>query len=154
MKKASTFFLRTVIIGMGAVVLGLCVFVLPLGIMTDHTGMYKPILLGMYVPAIPFFIALWETLKLLKYIDADTAFSEHSVVSLKRIKQCGKVISILYALGMPYIFHVADKDDAPGVVLIGVVIVFASLSVAVFAAVLERLLQNAIEIKRENDLTV
>jgi hypothetical protein len=55
---------------------------------------------------------------------------------------------------MPYIFYVADRDDAPGVSVIGFIIIFASFVIAVFAAVLERLLQNAIEIKSENDLTV
>jgi hypothetical protein len=45
---------------------------------------------------------------------------------------------------------VADKDDAPGLVFVP----FASLVIAVFAAVLRRLLQEAINIKTENDLTV
>ena len=154
MKKASTFFLRAVVIGMGLVVFGLCVTLLPFGILTDQTGIYRPILIGMYIPAIPFFIALYQTMRLLRYVDTDTAFSENSVSALKSIKQCGKFISVFYALGMPYIFYAAQQDDAPGVVLIGLVIIFASLSVAVFAAVLQRLLRNAIDIKRENDLTV
>ena len=55
---------------------------------------------------------------------------------------------------MPFVIYVADKDDAPGAVGIGLVIIFASLIIAVFAAVLQRLLQNAIDIKSENDLTV
>jgi hypothetical protein len=55
---------------------------------------------------------------------------------------------------MPLIIYVAEKDDAPGAVLIGLVFIFATLIVGVFAAVLERLLQNAIELKSENDLTV
>jgi hypothetical protein len=40
------------------------------------------------------------------------------------------------------------------VIAIGLVIVGASVAVAVFAAVLQRLLENAIAIKSENDLTV
>lgn len=39
-------------------------------------------------------------------------------------------------------------------VLVGMVPVFASLVIAVFAAVLQRLLQEAIKIKSENELTV
>lgn len=64
------------------------------------------------------------------------------------------LIAALFAAGLPYIYYVADKDDAPGVVAIALVIVGASLAVAVFAGVLQRLLQNAIDIKAENDLTV
>jgi hypothetical protein len=49
---------------------------------------------------------------------------------------------------------VAERDDAPGIILIGLVIIFASMVIGVFAAVLQKLLTNAIEIKSENDLTV
>lgn len=51
-----------------------------------------------------------------------------------------------------YLF--ADKDDAPGVIVIGLVIIFASIVIGVFAAVLQKLLKEAIDIKLENDLTV
>ncbi|MGO4375941.1 DUF2975 domain-containing protein, partial [Paenibacillus sp. MCAF20] len=45
-------------------------------------------------------------------------------------------------------------DDAPGIILVGMVLIFASLVIAVFAAVLQKLLKEAIDIKSENDLTV
>lgn len=154
MKRSSTIFLRAVVVLIALIVLGLCLFVLPAGISSDATEMYHPILWGMYATAIPFFIALHQTLKLLGYIDKTKAFSQVSVKTLKTIKYCALAISGLYAVGLPYIFFVADKDDAPGAVLIGLVFTLGSLVVAVFAAVLERLLQNAINIKSENDLTV
>lgn len=154
MKQGSTLFLRFVIFLIGLAVLALCVFGLPHAIGSIDPGGYDPILIGMYVPAIPFFFALYQTLKLLDYIDKNKAFSELSVKALKHIKYCGFTISALYAAGMPYIFSVADKDDAPGVVLIGLVFTFAPLVVAIFAAVLQKLLHSAIEIQSENDLTV
>ncbi len=154
MKKGTTFFLRAVIYLIGVGVLGLCLFALPFGIMSDQTGYYRPILIGMYIPAIPFFLALIQSLKLLGYIDKNTAFSQLSVKALGKIKYCGLAISGLYTLGMPYIFYAGDRDDAPGVVAIGFIIIFASLVVAVFAGLLQKLLQNAIKIKEENDLTV
>lgn len=154
MKKGTTHFLRAVIFLIGACVLGLCVFLLPMGIMTDTTGMFRPLLIGMYVPAFPFFFALYQSLKLLRYIDDNKAFSYLSVESLKNIKYCGLTISGLYTLGLPYIFRVADYDDAPGLVAIGLIIIFASFVIAVFAGLLQKLLQSAIKIKEENDLTV
>lgn len=154
MKRGSTIFLRIVIFLIGMGVLALCIFALPAGISSDQTGDYRPILIGMYVPAIPFFIALYQTLKLLSYIDKNKAFSSLSVKALKNIKYCAITISALYAAGMPYIYIVAEKDDAPGAIVIGLVIIFASIVIAVFAAVLQQLLQNAIAIKSENDLTV
>lgn len=55
---------------------------------------------------------------------------------------------------LPFVYVVAEKDDAPGLILMGMVPVFASLVIAVFSAVLQRLLQEAIDIKSENDLVV
>lgn len=150
----STLVLKLTIGGMGAVVAGLCIGVLPIGIITDTTGYYWPILLGMYITAIPFFYALYQAFKLLKLIDKNMAFTELSVVGLRRIKGSAATISALYALGLPYIFYVADKDDAPGVLKLALVVVFASFVIAVASAVFERLFQNAVDIKAENDLTV
>lgn len=60
----------------------------------------------------------------------------------------------MYVAILPFLYLMADQDDAPGIVAIGLVITFGSIVIAVFAAVLQKLLQNAIDIKSENDLTV
>jgi hypothetical protein len=152
--SGSTLFLKIVICLFGLLVIGLCIFILPRGIMSPKAGAYLPILLGMYIPAIPFFIALYHGLKLLTYIDKKKVFSSASVNSLKYIKYCGFMISALYAAGMPYIFQVAQKDDAPGVAALGFIFIFASLAIATCAALFQRLLQNILDIKSENELTV
>lgn len=152
--RSSTLILKSVIFLIGFIALGLCLIVLPYGITTDQTGFYRPLLFGLYLPAIPFFIALSRALRLLGYIESNKAFSNLSVTALKEIKSCAIIICAIFTLGMPYIFWVADKDDAPGVAAIGFVIIFASGIIATFAAVLKQLLQNAVEIKSENDLTV
>jgi hypothetical protein len=154
MQRGSTLLLKTVIIVLGLAVLALFTIAFPRVIGDISLGGYDPILLGMYLTAIPFYFALYQTMKLLSYIDSNTAFSEASVRALQNIKRSGLAISAMYAIGMPYIFHVANLDDAPGVVLIGCVFVGTSFVVAVFAAVLQKLLQNAIDIKSENELTV
>lgn len=156
MKIGSTLFLRLVlgIIALG--VLALCLIFLPIAIRGELTGDfdYAPILIGLYIPAVPFFIALFQAHKLLNYIDRNQAFSEYSVKALRNIKFCALAISALFLAGMPYVFYVADRDDAPGVAAIGFVIIFASFVIATFAAVLQKLIQNAVDIKSENDLTV
>jgi len=154
MKKGSTLFLRGVIVLIGLVVLGICAVGLPIGLRSDATGYYKPIMLGLYVAAIPFFYALYQAMKLLDNIDKNKAFSNSSVSAFKNIKYCALVITALFAAGMPYIYYVADKDDAPGVIAMALVIMFASLVITTFASVLQKLIQNAVAIKSENDLTV
>ena len=154
MKLGSIFFLRSVIYLLGAGVLGICIFLLPTIILSGSAGYYLPIFIGMYISAIPFFIALKESLNLLRYIDTNKVFTELSVMPLRKIKFCAGSITTLYTVGMPYIIYAADRDDAPGAVAIGLVIIFASMVIAVFATVLQKLLQRIVEIKSENDLTV
>lgn len=154
MKRGSTVFLKGVVVFLGVTVLAICVFGLPAGIVSDNVGGYRAILLGLYIAAIPFFFALYQALKLLDYIDRNSAFSVLSVKALAYIKYCAIVICGLFTAGMPYIYIVADRDDAPGVILIGLVITFASLVIATFAAVLQKLVWSAVALKSENDLTV
>lgn len=154
MKPSSTLFLKAVVLLIGIGVLALCIFVLPAGIRSDQTGDYRPILIGMYIPAIPFFIALYQIMKLLDSIDKKKVFSLISIKALKIIKFCALIISALYTAGMPYLFQVADKDDAPGVVLVGFIIIFGSLVIAAASAIFQNLLQNVVDIKSENELTV
>jgi hypothetical protein len=153
-KISSTLFLKSIVILIGLIVLALCIFVLPTGISSDRVGYYRPILIGMYLPAMPFFIALYQALKLLELIDTGKAFSVLSVKALKHIKYCALIISALYVVGSPYIYYAAERDDAPGVLAIDLIIVGASIVIAVFAAMLEMLLKNAVAIKSDNDLTV
>ncbi|MBM6617809.1 DUF2975 domain-containing protein [Bacillus suaedaesalsae] len=163
MKHGSTLFLKISVILIGLPVLALCIFLLPQIVMEAFVHAKEGAQLGyiilgilgiMYVSAIPFYFALYQAFKLLSYIDKNLAFSELSVMALKKIKNCAIVISVLFVIALPFIFIVAEWDDAPGLVLIGMVIVGASMVVGVFAAVLQRLLKQAIDIKSENDLTV
>jgi hypothetical protein len=158
MKQGSTLFLKFVLGTVALATLAFCLVGLPLLIRAElrATGDfdYGFIFVGMYVSAVPFLIALYQAFKLLVLIDKNDAFSPAAVQILQTIKRCGLAISALYVLGAPYIFSIAEQDDAPGVVLINIIIVGASFVVAVFAAVLRRLLQNALDIKAENELTV
>lgn len=158
MKQGSTLFLKIVVILIGMPIFALGIFGaywLPSNpVNPDYAYILYPILIGLYVSVIPFFAALYQTFKLLSYIDKNQAFSELSVKALKKIKFCALTISGLYVVILPFVFLVAELDDAPGLVIVGMVPVFASMVIAVFAAVLQKLLKEAIDIKSENDLIV
>lgn len=158
MKQYSTIFLKLAVILIGIPVLTLCIFgsiwLVNNPVSPNYAAMLYPILLVISASVVPFFIALYQALKLLGYIDKNKAFSGLSVKSLKNIKHCAVIICTLYVIIMPFVYLVAEKDDAPGLIIIGVVPIFASMVIAVFVAVLQRLLKEAIEIKSENDLTV
>lgn len=160
MQKSSTTFLKTVIYLMGLIMIALSVILIPQIIIhiSDSSAMVKwiiyPIVIGVFFTTIPFYLALYQALKLLRLIDQNQTFSEEAVFTLKRIKQCALTITGIYILTMPFIYLFAEKDDAPGVIIIGMVPLFVSFVVAVFASLLQKLFKNALEIKTENDLTV
>lgn len=160
-EKSSTLFLRLAIVGMALATLGLCALVLPTvyshwaeefpGI--DFTT--YPIIIGLGLVAIAFWAALFQAWKILNYIDGDKLFSKPTLKALQVIKYCAGTISLLFAIGWPVIYHWAQVDDAPGLILIyGVIFVGAPLVGAVAIAVLQKLLQKVITMKSENDLTV
>ena len=156
--KPETLFLKVVVILMAIPVLALCIFGLPaLGKeAAEHYAAWigYTAVTGMYAAAIAYFGALYQALRLLSYIDKDKAFSELSVAALKNIKYCAIAMCIMLLAAMPLVFSFADEDDAPGVVLVGMALACSPLVIAVFAAVLQKLLKHAIDIKSENDLTV
>ena len=160
MKRGSTNFLKIAVIFLGIPILALCIFGLPILAKdaAESNSEFAYVLYGivivMYLSAIPYFVALYQAFKLLSYIDKNKAFSVMSVKALKNIKLCAITISGLYVIALPFFFIFAELDDAPGVVLVGMLFIFAPMVIAVFAAVLQRLLNEAITIKSENDLTV
>lgn len=160
MKRKSTYFLRFVLSIIGLGVIALCVFALPEmwkgGSLEYPTASLaiRLIMIGMYLTAIPFFLGLWQTFKLLNYIDQNIAFSDLSVKALKKIKYYATIIAAFYIIGYPLLYPIAQADDAPGLIVIGMGIACTPVAVAVFASILEKLLQRAIEMKSENDLTI
>ncbi|QDQ01121.1 DUF2975 domain-containing protein [Lysinibacillus fusiformis] len=160
MKRGSTLFLKIAVIFSGIPVLALCIFFVPeianfaAELYPDHEYIKYLVFIDLYATAIPFYYALYQAIKLLSYIDKSKAFSELSVKALKIIKYCAFIISGLYVVAMPLFYLIAEMDDAPGLILIGMVFIFASMAIGVFAWVLQKLLKEAIDIKSENDLTV
>ncbi|MFX3619071.1 MAG: DUF2975 domain-containing protein [Sporolactobacillus sp.] len=158
--KRETLFLKIAVFLIGAPVLVLCIFILPdishfFAKLNPNFAFFQyPFLIGLYLTAIIYFFALYQALRLLNYIDRNLAFSERAVTALKKIKYCAICIGALYVLFMPLLYLMADVDDSPGILVLGIAAFFFCMVVAVFAAVLQKLLKNAIDIKSENDLTV
>jgi hypothetical protein len=160
MKKSSTLFLKIAVFIIALLALGGCflMYAVIFGDAADegiHTTLFEhPLLVAVYATVIPFMIALVHAFKILRYIDQRKAFSDLSIKALKNIKICAYTISGIYFVSLPFFLRLAEAEDAPGVVIMGLVLVGAAIVVAVFAALLQKLLRNAIEMKNENELTV
>lgn len=159
MKRISTVFLQAVIVLIGIVALAIMIRVpLTEGRATslDLFSIYAdPFILYGYAASIAFFVALYKAFKLLGYIGQNKVFSAEAVKALKNIKYCAIVLSILIVAAGLYIRIFHSKDDDPaGFLAICIVTTFASIVVATAAAIFEKLLQHAVDMKSENDLTV
>lgn len=160
-KRVSTLFLKAALILIAIVVMVACFFAFPNiwnGLPAEWPMIPKallyPGLISFYLSLIPFLIALYQAFTLLQFIDKNNAFSDVSIGALRNIKFCAISMSVLYWITMPLAFAVAELDDAPGLILMWAAFACAPLVVATFAAVLQKLVQNAIDMKTEIDLTV
>lgn len=153
-EKSSTLFLRLVLLVFSIGVLVLCGFLLYQITQSDSLGYYRPILIGVVLSTIPLLYVFYQAFLLLKNIDNNLSLTDSSVNSLRKIKVSSFLISLMYLIGSPFIFNAAQQDDAPGVVLINIILLLGSFSVGVFTYILQKLLINAIEYKSENELTI
>lgn len=159
MKRIPIVFLQAVIVLIGMVALTILLW-FPLtegrAANLDLFSIYfDPFILYGYAASIAFFVALYKTFKLLGYIGQNKVFSSNSVKTLKSIKYCAIVLSILIVLAGLYIRLFHNKEDDPaGFLAICIITTFVSIVFATAAAIFEKLLQNAIDMKSENDLTI
>lgn len=159
MKTISTVFLQAVVVLIGIAALVILIwFPLTEGRATNldlFSIYFDPFILYGYASSIVFFVALYKAFKLLGYIGQNKVFSPNSVRALKSIKYCAIATSILILIAGIYvrIFHSKD-DDPAGFIALCIVATFVSIVVATAAAIFEKILQNAIDMKSENDLTI
>lgn len=159
MKRIPTIFLQTVIILIGIVAFAILIwFPLTEGRATnlDLFSIYSdPFILYCYGTSIAFFVALYNAFRLLGFIRMNNVFSTNSLKALRNIRRCAILIGFLIVVAGIYIklSHIKE-DDSAGFLSICIISTFTSIVVAAAVTVFERLLQNAIDIKSENDLTV
>lgn len=155
-EKSSTVFLQGVIVLIGIVTLAIMIrFPLTEGRAANldlFSIYFDPFILYGYAASVAFFVALYKAFKLLGYIGQNEVFSINSVRILKSIKQCAIVVSILIVMAGLYIKIFHDKEDDPaGFLAICIVTTFASIVVATAVAVFEKILQNGMDLKLENE---
>jgi len=158
MKRSSTIFLQIVIVLIGIGALALMLWEPQIEGRNVHSTLFEiyfkdPFLAYAYIASIPFFMALYQAFKVLGYVRLNKTFSQATVKALRTIKYCAIAIIGFVAVSVIFIMF-ADKDDRPAGVFMRILIAFPSIVIATAAAMFERILQNAVDIKSENDLTV
>jgi len=156
--RGSTIFLQIVIVLIGVGALALMLWEPHIEGRNAHATLFEiyfkdPFLAYAYIASIPFFISLYQAFKVLGYVRQNKTFSPATVKALRTIKYCAIAIIGFVAASLIFIVF-ADKDDRPAGVFMRILIAFPSIVIATAAAMFERILQNAVDIKSENDLTV
>jgi hypothetical protein len=158
MKRSSTLFLQVVIVLVGIGALAVMLWEPHIEGRNVRATLFEiyfndPFLAYAYIASIPFFVALHRAFKVLGYAGKNQVLSRAAVKDLRTIKYCAIAIIGFVLVGEIFIL-LAESDDRAGGVFMGILITFGSMVIATAAAVFERVLQNAMDIKSENDLTV
>ena len=166
MKRSATVFLQVVIVLIGIGVLVVMLWEPTLEGRNAHANLFQiyfndPFLACVYAGSIPFFIALYQAFKLLGYAGERKVFSPAAVKALRTIKYCALTTAAAIVAVDTYLMiaahlhpQIGDKDGPEGAVMLGIVATFAAIVIAAAAAMLQRVLQNAVDARSENDVTV
>jgi hypothetical protein len=161
MKRSSTIFLQIVIVLVGLGALAFLLLMPRVEGRNAHATNFEiyfqdPLLALVYVGSIPFFMALYQAITILRSVGRNAVFSPEVVKALRTIRYCAFAVIGFVLLAVLFIFVMGEGDsDNPGVpFFLGFLVIFPSIVVATAAAMFERILQKAIDLKSENDLTV
>lgn len=159
LKRTSTAFLQLVIVLIGLGTLALLIWEPQVEGVNAHATNFEiyfkdPFLALVYTGSIAFFTALYQAFRVLGYVRQNRVFSKEAVKALRIIKYCALIIIGFVIMEEIFIMLNHGSDDPAGGVFMGILITFGSIVIAAAAAMFERILQNAVDIKSENDLTV
>jgi hypothetical protein len=155
MKRSFTIFLQVVIVLIGIGVLALLLWepqVEGRNVNATQFEIYfkDPFLAYLYLAFVPFFVGLYQAFKILGYARRNEIRSQHSLRALRIIKYCALTTAVFIVGAEVYIFiFVRGTDDVAGGVMMGAFIILVSAIIATAAAVFQRILQNAVDIKSE-----
>jgi hypothetical protein len=156
-ERSSILFLKAVIVLVGIGALAVLLWEPHIEGRNAHASLFEiyfkdPFLAYAYIASIPFFVALRQAFTVLGYAGRNTVLSPAAVRALRTIRHCAMAIVGFVAAGEIFIM-LGDSDDRAGGVFMGILIIFFSIVIATTMVVLERVVQNAVDIMSENDLT-
>jgi hypothetical protein len=161
MKRSSTLFLQIVVVLIGVAALALLLWEPHLEGRNKNATLFEvyfqdPFLALVYAGSIPFFIAIYQAVRALGFVGRNDVFSPEVVTALRTIRYCALAIIGFVVVEEIWILvmNEGDGDDPGAPIFMGLLIVLPSIVVATTAAMFERILQNAVDLKSENDLTV
>jgi hypothetical protein len=158
MKRGATIFLQVVIAAFGLITLLLLLWEPHTEGVNANATFFEvyldPFIMLVYIGSIPFFIGLFQAFKILGYVGQNNAFTPAAVRAFRKIKYCAMAIICFVVAEEIFIMLTHGNDDATGAFVMGMGITFGSIIVATAAAVFENIVQKAVDLQSESDLTV
>lgn len=105
---------------------------------------HNSILVLLYVTGIPTWVILWMTKRLAKNIIKREPFSESSIFSLKGISICAIIVFLCYLYVCLFLSATLGT----------IVITVGAFMVSLISTIIYKLVQLAVEIQTENELTI
>jgi len=155
--KIQTRLLKGVLVILTIGVLGLAGVVVPVvtRVVSAKIGAWSWLLgAGLYLSLVFVFAAIVESYRLLRAIDAATAFSQPAVNRLRWIKWCAYGVVATLALLSPVVYVWVQAADAPGLLLGNLILLGIAGVIGIFAGVLQRLLASVVVMKHENAMAI
>ena len=161
MKRSEVVFLQTVLVLIGVAAMALLLWQPQVeGVNKNKTNFeiyfQDPFLALAYTGSVPFFVALYQAIRALGHVGRNQVFSPEVVASLRIIRYCALVVIGFVFVEEIVILFMTDRDgDNPGApIFLGMLIVFPAVVVVAVAGMMERILQKAVDMKSESELTV
>jgi cytochrome bd-type quinol oxidase subunit 2 len=157
LKRSSTAFLQMVIVLIGIAALAFLLWEPHVEGVNTHATLFQmyfnSFVIYVYAGSILFFVALYQAFRLLGYAGRNEIFSQRSLRALRILKYCA--LALIGVVAVSVVFMIGgDRDDRPAGLFLRVLISFPSIIVAAAAAIFERILQSAVDLKSENELTI
>lgn len=152
-------YLKAVTIGVGLLLLAFVFWFLPLVLRETLTelagnGGYHGVCILVDVSALPAVMCLVRFWGICGSIGQDESFSRENAVRLKRMSQYMLADAVLYAGFLVWFFMAGWYQNAAWLLFPVLLAIFISVTLTVLCAALSHLVQNASELKEEQDLTI
>lgn len=106
-----------------------------------------PIVIVIYISTIIIYLAFYQTFMLLDLIKEKLTFSMKTKTHLEKIKISGLVFSVLYFFLLPFVYMLANADDAPGIIFVGMIPFIGGFIVSLFADIIIKLIDEGMSLK-------
>lgn len=104
------------------------------------------IIFSFYLMLVPYLLILFNIFKLIVNMEKNQLFNDETSKSFSLITKFSYIITFLFVVDLPFFYLIADYEDAPGLILFGLLLTGVSFTFGVFASVLKNVINKEKEV--------